>query len=279
MIHVIGDIIIDEYWHGDSSRLSPEAPVPIVNLKKKQISLGGAANVYNNIRGLTDRVTLFGLYEKRFGEHFPDKRFLVETDKMPVKIRVMSGSHYVTRIDDEVHMDNIALYEAFVNHKFEKNDIIFISDYNKGTIQPESFIGLANRRGIRTIVDPKVDLGFYHGSWLLKPNRKEFESYCGSTSSIDELTRYAKDFKHTYGITHLVVTLSEDGVLYVGDNGSFHLPTLVNQVSDVTGAGDTFGAVMAYWISKDCSMKEALQKANAAAAQAVQYSGTYVYEE
>lgn len=281
MIHVLGDIIIDEYWHGDSNRLSPEAPVPIVNLKEKQICLGGAANVYNNIKALTNDVNLYGLVQDEYLDYFDDKDNLIKTDKMPIKIRVMSGNHYVTRIDDEVYMDNNKLVDYFISsfRNFKPDDILYLSDYAKGTIaSPSGFISYCGIHKIKTVVDPKVNLSEYHGCWLLKPNRKEFESYTGSTSSIKDITTNAKDFRLQHGIEHMVITLSEDGVLYVGPDDTFHLPTLVNEVSDVTGAGDTFGAIMTYYLSKNYPIEKALEKANMAAAKAVQHTGTYVYE-
>ena len=106
MINVIGDIIIDEYWQGRTTRLSPEAPVPIVELGAIDISLGGAANVYNNILSLNKGVNLFGMSEEKYMKHFKDSTNIVHTSKMPVKIRVLSDGHYVTRIDNEETMDN-----------------------------------------------------------------------------------------------------------------------------------------------------------------------------
>ena len=167
MINVIGDIIIDEYWHGKTTRLSPEAPVPIVELGSRHVNLGGAANVYTNIKSLTSKVTLFGLVQKEYFEHFSDKSNLIETIKMPVKIRVLSEGHYVTRIDDEEYMDNKELNNHLFMHEFKEKDIFFISDYNKGSIRkPQALIDYLNLKKQRIIVDPKVSLDNYKNVWI-----------------------------------------------------------------------------------------------------------------
>jgi D-beta-D-heptose 7-phosphate kinase/D-beta-D-heptose 1-phosphate adenosyltransferase len=279
MINVIGDIIIDEYWNGRTTRLSPEAPVPIVELGSKQISLGGAANVYSNIRSLTDDVNLIGLVQEEYRSYFEDDTHLITTDKMPVKMRIISDSHYVTRVDDEKYMDNNSLidYLLVFGRSLKPNDIFFISDYAKGTIDsPSGIINYLNMQKQRIIVDPKLSLEHYSGCWVLKPNRKEFESYAGKSHNIKGIKQKAIEARKKLNVEHLIITLSEDGVLWISKNECEHIPTLAKSVYDVTGAGDTFGAVLAYGLDNNMPMIDSLKMANKAAAKAVSKQGTYV---
>ena len=279
MINVIGDIIIDEYWQGRTTRLSPEAPVPIVELGAKHISLGGAANVYSNIKSLTKEVNLYGMVEEQYREHFDDTSHLIDIPKMPVKIRVLSDSHYVTRIDDEEYMNNNALIDHFVlsSSSWKRGNIFFISDYAKGTIaHPDAIINYLNIHEQKIIVDPKLSLDHYKKVWILKPNRKEFEEYAGKSSNIKGIQQKAFQVLKELEIENLIITLSEDGVLWVSKDKWKHIPTKAKSVYDVTGAGDTFGAVLAWCLDQRCGIEESLVTANKAAAKAVSKQGTYV---
>ena len=279
MINVIGDIIIDEYWQGRTTRLSPEAPVPIVELGAKHISLGGAANVYSNIKSLTKEVNLYGMVEEQYREHFDDTSHLIDVPKMPVKIRVLSDSHYVTRIDDEEYMNNNELIDHFVlsSSSWKRDNIFFISDYAKGTIaHPDAIINYLNIHEQKIIVDPKLSLDHYKKVWILKPNRKEFEEYAGKSSNIKGIQQKAFQVLKELEIENLIITLSEDGVLWVSKDKWKHIPTKAKSVYDVTGAGDTFGAVLAWCLDQRCGIEESLVTANKAAAKAVSKQGTYV---
>jgi D-beta-D-heptose 7-phosphate kinase/D-beta-D-heptose 1-phosphate adenosyltransferase len=273
MINVIGDIIIDEYWHGDTNRVSPEAPVPIVDLKNKSISLGGAGNVYMNLRGLTNQVALHGYYSKDFAYIFDKVEAtgnLLLTEQMPHKLRVFSGSHYMSRIDAEKRIeDNDVQDKFFVPNKFE---IVILSDYDKGTVKdPQSII----KKSKRTIVDPKISLDNYKGAFILKPNRKEFEDYIGHTTTPKSLMTEAQRLRHELEIEHFIVTLGPEGVLYVGDSVE-HYEATAQEVFDVTGAGDTFTAALAYGIYRSCDVQDAVIIANKMAGLAVSKPGTYV---
>ena len=136
MIHVIGDIIIDEYWYGTSTRLSPEAPIPIVNLKKKKISLGGAGNTYMNIRAATNNVSLYGYYDdihyyilKQINAH----GYIVKTKIMPHKVRVLSDNFMLSRVDAEEFIENTEIEDNF--QILNDMDVVVLSDYNKGTVK------------------------------------------------------------------------------------------------------------------------------------------------
>jgi len=277
MINVLGDIIIDEYWHGKTTRLSPEAPVPIVELLEKHIALGGASNVYANIRSLTKKVNLFGLVQDEYLSHFSDTSNLVSTKRMPVKIRILSGNHYITRIDNEEYMDNNDLNNKLFSHKFKKNDIFFLSDYNKGSLKkPKPLIDYLRHKNQRVIVDPKVSLDNYKYSWILKPNRKEFEDYAGTSDCIKGIKYKAIKVREKLEVDHLIITLAADGVLWVSEEGQVHIPTQAKSVYDVTGAGDTFGAILAYGLDNGYDIEESLILANKGAAKAISKQGTYV---
>ena len=198
MINVIGDIIIDEYWYGETTRVSPEAPVPIVDLSRKKISLGAAGNVYMNIRMLSDKVALHGYYDRAHGYIFDQLEAtgnLMVTEQMPHKIRVFSGSHYMSRVDVEKTIEEDDVQDKFfVPNQF---DVVVLSDYNKGTVKdPQAII----KKSKRTIVDPKVSLDKYKGAFILKPNLKEFEDYIGRKTSPKSLMSEAQRLRHVLDI-------------------------------------------------------------------------------
>jgi D-beta-D-heptose 7-phosphate kinase/D-beta-D-heptose 1-phosphate adenosyltransferase len=273
MINVIGDIIIDEYWYGDTNRISPEAPVPIVNLNRKNISLGGAGNVYMNIKSLTDKIALHGYYDRLHEYIFDEIQAtgnLMITNQMPHKIRIFSGSHYMSRVDAEKTIEENAVQDKFfVPNQF---DVVILSDYNKGTIKdPQAII----KKSKRTIVDPKVSLDKYKGAFILKPNLKEFEDYIGRKTTPKSLMSEAQRLRHELEIDHFIVTLGPEGVLYVGDSIE-HYEATAQEVFDVTGAGDTFTAALAYGIYNNLEVQDSVIIANKMAGLAVSKPGTYV---
>tara|TARA_B100001287_G_scaffold185192_1_gene156222 strand:- start:153 stop:1280 length:1128 start_codon:yes stop_codon:yes gene_type:complete len=237
MIVVIGDILIDEYIYGTSTRLSPEAPVPVVKFVDKERKHGGAANVYNNIRSLTQNVQLVD----------------VTNSEYPVKQRIYADGHYVTRIDYEKEIDNSNLYD-YVKQNV-KDCTVVLSDYNKGTLKnPQRIITALKENNCYIIVDPKQDLKVYSGADIIKPNKKEYEEYDTGTDA------------------NMVVTLGKEGYMI---NGVVY-PTTEQEVYDVTGAGDTFLAVMAYYIDRGNKLEHACKMANIAAGISVQHKGVYI---
>lgn len=273
MINVIGDIIIDEYWYGDTTRVSPEAPVPIVNLTRKKMSLGGAGNVYMNIVSLSKDVLLHGYYDKSHEYIFDELQAsgnLMVTEQMPHKLRIFSGSHYMSRVDAEKTIEETDVQDKFfVPNQF---DVVVLSDYNKGTIKdPQQII----KKSKRVIVDPKVSLDSYKGAFILKPNLKEFEDHIGKKTTPKSLMSEAQRLRHELNIEHFIVTLGPEGVLYVGDSIE-HYEATAQEVFDVTGAGDTFTAALAYGIYNNLQVQDAVIIANKMAGLAVSTSGTYV---
>ena len=187
MIHVIGDIIIDEYLFGSCKRLSPEAPVPIVDLENRKFSLGGAGNTYMNIRAATKEVMLHGYKSSIHNYIFEEMKAegnILETSVIPHKTRIMVDNYIMARIDEEKYIENTEVEETLSSFVENEYDIVVLSDYNKGTVkQPQLVIETSKR----CIVDPKVNLNKYKGAWVLKPNKSEFEEWAGRSLTAKEM--------------------------------------------------------------------------------------------
>lgn len=276
MIRIIGDVLIDEYWYGKTHRISPEAPIPIVNLDKKFIRLGGAGNVYQNVRPMFPRCQIWGYVDKAHGYVFEDETqsngIWAETIKMPHKLRIFSDDHMMARVDDEIYIPENKLEKKF--HCDREKDIVILSDYNKGTVKnPQDIISKCNR----VIVDPKVSLEAYKNAFILKPNKKEFDNYVGKKTTPKELLSEARLVRDSLNIEHLVITLGSEGVLYVGDDIQ-HYPATAQEVYDVTGAGDTFTAVLAISVALQLEIPNAVRIANVMSGHAVSSKGTYILD-
>lgn len=282
MIHLVGDLIIDEYWHGETTRISPEAPVPIVSLKEKKCQLGGAGNVYMNIRGVDPFDLNFITYADEKALELlpmfePNPPTVFQTSKIPLKIRILSEGHYMSRVDDEDWIESTELEnQVWKETKLDKKDIVILSDYNKGTIKdPSSFI---SKTKAKVIVDPKLSLDNYKGAYVCTPNKKEFESYVGSWNNAKELITKATLTRDHLQLTYLIVTLGAEGVLLIGDSIE-HYEATQQEVYDVTGAGDTFVAGLALSLSKGLNISQSTIIANKLAGISVGHNGTYVINE
>lgn len=276
MIYVTGDMIIDEYLYGETTRISPEAPVPIVDLISREKRWGGCGNVYNNINSIQDD-TKIACYYDTANEHMftldKHKNNYLKIDKIPRKARILSNGRYMSRIDDEEYIACDYL-ELGITERWNttKNDIVVLSDYNKGSIKnPKQFIEQTNGK---VLVDPKVTLDSYYGAYLLKPNLKEFEQYAGKSTSPKELMVKAQLTRDHLNLTYLVITMSEDGVLLIGDTTE-HYPSVVEEVNDVTGAGDVFMAGLALGLDRGLSISQSTRVANLLAGVSVAKTGTY----
>jgi D-beta-D-heptose 7-phosphate kinase/D-beta-D-heptose 1-phosphate adenosyltransferase len=275
MIYVTGDMIIDEYIYGTTTRISPEAPVPIVDLISREKRWGGCGNVYNNIVQTYTEAKLGCYYDTNNSYMFPPSQnfYFIKTDKIPLKTRVISNGRYMSRLDDEEYIQDTKLEDSILEKwNIQKNGILVLSDYNKGTIKnPQKLI--KNCKG-KVLVDPKLSLDNYKGAYLLKPNRKEFEDYVGKCNTPKELMAKAQLTRDHLELDYLVITLSEDGVLLIGDSIE-HYPSKVEEVSDVTGAGDTFMAGIALGIEAGMGISGITRAANTLAGIAVSKNGTY----
>lgn len=272
-----GDIIIDEYLYGNTTRISPEAPVPIVDLISREKRWGGCGNVWKNIAAILPLTKLACYWDDVNKDLFYNDQtnfWLPKIDKIPLKTRIMSNGRYMSRIDDEEFITDTVLQDTIFNqwNDIQKTDTVVLSDYNKGSIKnPEKFI--ADCKG-RVLVDPKLKLDRYKGAYLIKPNLKEFEEYVGKINSPKELMTKAQLTRDHLELTYLVITLSEDGVLLVGDTIE-HYPSVVKEVSDVTGAGDVFMAGLALGLEYNKPISESTRLANTLAGLSVSKAGTY----
>lgn len=294
-ILVIGDLMIDHYITGSASRLSPEAPVPIVNVKNESVTLGGAGNVVQNLVTLGAQVTVAGLIgndtagtqimEILSSEGVETHTIITdETRPTTIKTRVLAGSHQLVRIDRETTdavSDTIA--DELMNHLkgyVEKADMIVLSDYNKGLFSPsltQRIIIEANKQGKKVIIDPKgLNYEKYKGAYIIKPNRKELAdaSKTEKINSIESLQQAAKAIFEQTGTAYLVVTLSEEGMVILSEASYKLLPVKATEVFDVTGAGDTVLATMAYFIAAGLTIEEACELANHAAAIVIRQVGS-----
>lgn len=287
-ITVIGDVMLDRFWSGLSRRVSPEAPVPVVNINAREDRAGGAGNVAVNLAGLGVSVSLVGLCGD--DDHARALRSCVEAagvrwNVMPcaaetiVKLRVLSRNQQLLRMDFEESLADYAndLFVGYAQQHLADADLVVFSDYAKGSlslIQPL----LSHCRELRkpTLVDPKgSDFERYRGATLITPNLAELEVVVGSCASEPVLIEKASALRAALDIDAILVTRSEAGMTLIqGEQPAQHFSASAREVFDVTGAGDTVIAVMAGCLSAGLSMSEATHFANHAAGVVVAKLGT-----
>ncbi|MBN1895014.1 D-glycero-beta-D-manno-heptose-7-phosphate kinase [bacterium] len=285
-IAVIGDLMLDKYIWGRVSRISPEAPVPVVDVVSETMRFGGAANVALNVQTLGARVIPIGVVgEDEAGrtlmQLFRDRGFPVDgvigNAQRPttVKTRIIAESQHVVRIDWEVKEGIPARIQKslvrFVEDILADVDAVILEDYNKGLLVPgliREIIDIANRSGRMTLVDPKFDHFFaFRNVTLFKPNRKEAADRLGySLDSPEALARAGAQLLEKLDAGAVMITLGEDGmILFPRGEEPVHVPTRAMRVHDVSGAGDTVIATMAVAMTAGASLKEAATLANHAA--------------
>lgn len=287
---VVGDVMLDRYWHGPAARISPEAPVPIVNVKQIEERPGGAANVALNIAALGAKSKIVGLVgDDEAAQSIKDSLHSVhvETDFVTVtnaptitKLRVLSRHQQLIRLDFEesfADVDSTAMINKMSNALDQSNPVIVFSDYNKGSLADvQKMIQLAKSRGVKVLVDPKgTSFEKYRGATLLTPNLSEFEGVVGHCKNDQELFERARQLIKDLQLEALLVTRSEHGMTLIREHQEpFHLPTQAQEVFDVTGAGDTVIAVLAASIAAGSSFEDACALANAGAGVVVGKIGT-----
>ncbi len=287
---VIGDVILDRYVHGDTHRISPEAPVPVVKVQKTEERPGGAANVAMNIRALGVAVQLIGVTgndshaDSLFGQlqeagvecHF------IRQEGFPTvtKLRVLSQHQQLLRLDYETDAGDVEpapLHDLYEKH-LGQADVVILSDYAKGSLQASvDFIKQAKDQGIRVLVDPKGnDFSRYHGASLLTPNMKEFETIVGPCDTEAAMVEKARALCESLALDGLLITRGEQGMSMIDvlNDTVLHLPTQVHEVFDVTGAGDTVIATLASALASSCELQPAAAYANIAAGLVVGKLGT-----
>lgn len=294
-ILVIGDLMLDHYIIGGATRLSPEAPVPIVNVKRETYTLGGAGNVVQNLVALGAGVTVAGVIgddaaAAQVIDILSSEGVAVDTiikdSRRPttVKTRVLAGSHQLVRVDREVTDAVSADIEDELLGKLsdyiERADMVILSDYNKGLFSPsltQRVIKHANKHGKKVVIDPKgLNYEKYKGAFIIKPNRKELmeAAKVEKANSIESLQQAAKVIFEQTDTEYLVITLSEEGMLIIDELAYKLLPVKATEVFDVTGAGDTVLATMVYFMAAGLSIEEACELANHAAAIVIRQVGS-----
>ncbi|OUU74448.1 MAG: hypothetical protein CBC29_07900 [Methylococcaceae bacterium TMED69] len=292
-ILVVGDVILDKYLFGEIDRISPEAPVPVVNVKEEVEKLGGAGNVARNAVHLGSKITLLGLigndkeseviYDLTQREGI-DAVFLESQNPTIVKSRVLSRGQQLLRFDLErpaVKQAGISIVSKF-KEIAKSHDLVIASDYGKGALSsvPE-LIKICKDFNIPILVDPKGnDFEKYTGSTLITPNKKEFETIVGQCSTLEELEIRACELVKNLKIQYLLVTKGPEGMsLFDSEGACHHFKTQAEDVFDVTGAGDTVCAVMGVALSSsNYSFEEAAALANTAAGIVVKKMGAAAVE-
>ncbi len=291
---VVGDIMLDQFVWGEVSRISPEAPVPVVEVQKETMLLGGAANVANNLRALGSPVILGGVVGKDvMGETLKelarsrgiDTAAVVDGIRpTTIKTRIIARGQQVVRVDRESNKSlndssMKALVEAF-KRMAPGIDGIIVSDYAKGAVVArfmDELRKISSERGIPLLVDPKpANSHLYHGVTLVTPNRQEAEAMAGiDIKDTESLSQAARQIQGGLGTEAVLITRGLHGMaLWQRENGLFTVPTMAREVFDVTGAGDTVVATMALGIVNGLSFPEAAYLANIAAGVVVGKIGT-----
>ncbi len=286
---VVGDVMLDRYWHGKATRVSPEAPVPIVQIVNEEERPGGAANVALNIAALGSAATLLGVIgDDNHGTSLKTRLnaagvycdFIVCKGKPTVtKLRVISQHQQLIRLDIEeqfVAEDIKGIVGKFAA-LLENAQVLVISDYGKGTLlDVATLISLARKRKIPIIVDPKgSDFTKYSGATLITPNLAEFESVVGHCANEQALVTKGLQMIADLQLQALLITRGEHGItLLRPQSPELHLPARAQEVFDVTGAGDTVVSVLAACLAAGTSMPEATALANLAAGLVVGKLGT-----
>jgi rfaE bifunctional protein kinase chain/domain len=296
LIAVMGDVMVDKYYWGSVQRISPEAPVPVVDVQSESVHLGGAANVAKNITSLGAQSLLCGVVGsdssattlRQLAEDAGiNTAGVFEQPQRPttVKARVMGNNQHVVRLDTESTMDvpleTIALMlETIIGRNTQA---IILEDYNKGMFTPESIaliMRTANEHSLPVFVDPKFK-NFFHfnNAFLVKPNRKEAEDAVGKRATNEhDLSDIGTTLLKQLNAQYVLLTLGAHGMALFQANGSgtptiHSVPTIAKRVSDVSGAGDTTIATLATLVCAGASMAEAATLANIAAGVVVAEPG------
>jgi rfaE bifunctional protein kinase chain/domain len=285
---VVGDVMLDRYWFGDSDRISPEAPVPVVQVAKVDERLGGAANVARNVAALGANTTILGVIGEdeagnRIGELLRQSGVNSQLEVDPqvpttVKLRVIARQQQLIRLDFEETPSQTALEQKLA--RFEKAlgtaDVLVLSDYGKGALsQVAAMIEYARAQNKVILVDPKgEDYEKYRGATVITPNRSELRQVVGRWADEDDLTRRAQDLRCSLGIDALLLTRSEEGMSLFTDQGVSHVRAQAREVFDVSGAGDTVIATLAVALAAQWPLDRAMALANRAGGIVVGKLGT-----
>ena len=292
---VVGDIMLDRYWWGSVRRISPEAPVPVVELQKSTFAPGGAANVAANVAGLGAKVHLVGCIGKdndadtlvellKKANVSADSLVRITTRPTSVKTRVIAHSQQVVRVDQEITSEfapeeHDLLWEK-ISEALPEVDAVIISDYAKGLLSEtllDRLISAAREMKKIVLVDPKgKSYARYSGATLLTPNRREAAEACNFDENMPDMVNIAgKHLIDKFGLDMALITQGEEGMtLFQCDREPLHLGTAAKQIYDVTGAGDTVIACLGVALGAGMDFVESAKIANLAAGLVVEQVGT-----
>ncbi|QES87514.1 bifunctional heptose 7-phosphate kinase/heptose 1-phosphate adenyltransferase [Rhizosphaericola mali] len=299
-IAVIGDVMLDTYWWGKVDRISPEAPVPIASIQKKEFRIGGAGNVALNTEALLAPTTIFSVIgDDEDGvvltQLLKDKEihteYIIKDTQRPTtnKIRIMGRSQQMMRIDYETteaisaHMEEMLIDSFKIYVEKEKPAIAILEDYNKGVLTPhviDSIIAICNANNVFITVDPKSKNFFcYKNVHIFKPNLKEVVEalhLSDRSADLDNLKYVHQQLKQKLNHSTSLITLSERGIFFQNEEEAYTQPAFLRNIADVSGAGDTVIAVasVVFALSKD--MKLACSMANIAGGLVCEELGTAV---
>lgn len=284
-IAVVGDVMLDHYYLGTVSRISPEAPVPVVEIEEETYRLGGAANVAHNLRMLGARTLLCGVVGSdasgaelmRLAHELGiETNGLVGDPSRPttIKTRVIGNAQQLLRLDRETRCpisDSIAAELLALLENSDSIAAVILEDYNKGVLRAdliEAIIAWARHRQIPVFVDPKTENFFaYRGVTLFKPNQKEAQHALGKAlNSDEELVRAGMELIERLSAHNIIITLGQRGMLLVEQRGQYwHIPSIARHVADVSGAGDTVIATIAAMVVAGAPLRQAALLASVAA--------------
>ncbi|WP_374515094.1 D-glycero-beta-D-manno-heptose-7-phosphate kinase [Niveibacterium sp.] len=285
---VVGDVMLDRYWFGDVSRISPEAPVPVVKVERSEERPGGAANVARNAAALAAHTVLLSVVgqdepAQALGRLLESEGVVASLQTDPdlattVKLRVIGRQQQLLRIDFETWPNHESLQATLAEFRSRLSnvDVVVLSDYGKGGLtHVAEMIRLAREANKPVLVDPKGDdYSKYRGATLLTPNRSELRQVVGKWRDDADLAARAQKLRAELALDALLVTRSEEGMTLFRDEGSVHEGTRAREVYDVSGAGDTVIATLAVMLAAGAPMADAMRWANHAAGIVVGKLGT-----
>jgi D-beta-D-heptose 7-phosphate kinase/D-beta-D-heptose 1-phosphate adenosyltransferase len=292
---VVGDLILDHYIWGKVSRISPEAPVPVVHVESESLKLGGAANVYNNILALGGKADLCGVIGsdeggRRLLQQLGTRRggrggVIIDADRPTTrKTRVIAHNQQMVRFDVERRTEVKAGLQRrivrYVESRLREVSCVVVSDYAKGVVTPAlmaELVRLTTLRKIPLVVDPKVEhFSSYKGVTVVTPNHLEAMQAAGVHGDDDAaIDQAGETIRQRLGCQSVLITRGERGMsLFETDGSNFHIPTMARQVYDVTGAGDTVIATLSLALATGASMRDGAVLANHAAGIVVGMVGT-----
>ena len=285
---VVGDAMLDRYWHGAVERISPEAPVPVVKVAREEERIGAAANVAYNVATLGAQASFLGVVGDDEPGHKLEAlltgtgiRTHLKRDpglRTTVKLRVIGRQQQLLRMDFENEPDHevLALQSEAFGELLPRHDAILFSDYGKGGLAHiPAMIKAARAAGKPVLIDPKgTDYTRYRGATVITPNRAELQDVVGRWNSEEDLRVRAQRLREELGFEALLVTRSEEGMTLFDAEGELHVKAQALEVFDVTGAGDTVIATLAAMVAAGLSLRDAVPIANRAGGIVVAKFGT-----